>query len=801
MIQTAFWALLSHWVRHPGQLVTLVVGLSLATALWSGVQAINAEAQSSYAQAAASLGQNELENLRDPNGDIAQATYITLRRAGWAVSPVLEGRAIFGETRVKLLGIDPVTAPLAAQPVDLSAPDQLVQFIAGRIGFAHPDTLAKLDRQFLPIRVAPVASLARGQIVVDIGVAQRLLKRPETLTRLIVSPNQNIGLPQIKSLVPELVHAAPETRSEVASLTDSFHLNLTAFGMLAFTVGLFIVHSAIGLAFEQRRAIFRTLRALGVPGRTLVWLLLVEVVLLALLSGGFGVLLGYLIAATLLPDVAATLQGLYGAEVPSALSLRPIWWISGLSIATLGALLAAAQSLWRVSRLPVLAVAQPGAWLRAMQKGLGWQAILSVMCFFIAAFVISVFDGLLAGFVMLACLLLGSALALPVILALALKVSASISKRPLTHWFWADTRQQLPGLSLALMALMLALATNIGVGTMVSSFRQTFVGWLDQRLMSEFYVTARSEQEAALLRPVLEDAADAVLPIWRHDTTFGAAPADIYAIADHDTYRNHWPLLVQTPAVWQQLAAGEGVLINEQFWRRAGHKLGDFIDLSPQLSLPLVGVYSDYGNPKAQAMVGEQTFIKNFPEAPRLGFALRLDPEKIPKLKAKLSEQFGLPNGVMIDQSSIKEFSLSVFERTFAVSGALNVLTLGVAGFAMLTSLLTLATMRLPQIAPVWALGLDRSRIAKLELLRAAILATMTSVIAIPVGLMLAWSLLAVVNVEAFGWRLPMFLYPGQWGLLALLALVAALLASLLPVLRLARTTPTDLLKVFAHER
>jgi putative ABC transport system permease protein len=88
-----------------------------------------------------------------------------------------------------------------------------------------------------------------------------------------------------------------------------------------------------------------------------------------------------------------------------------------------------------------------------------------------------------------------------------------------------------------------------------------------------------------------------------------------------------------------------------------------------------------------------------------------------------------------------------------------------------------------------------------LELIRAALLAMFTAVLAPPVGLVLAWALLAVVNVEAFGWRLPMHLFPGEWVRLGVLALAAALLASAWPVARLARIAPTDLLKVFANER
>ena len=118
----------------------------------------------------------------------------------------------------------------------------------------------------------------------------------------------------------------------MARLTDSFHLNLTAFGFLSFAVGIFIVHGSIGLAFEQRRPVVRTLRALGLPLRSLILLMAGELLGLALIAGIIGVGLGYVIAAALLPDVAGTLSGLYGADVAGALSLRPVWLLSGLAI-------------------------------------------------------------------------------------------------------------------------------------------------------------------------------------------------------------------------------------------------------------------------------------------------------------------------------------------------------------------------------------------------------------------------------------------------------------------------------------
>ncbi|MEM9108001.1 MAG: FtsX-like permease family protein, partial [Pseudomonadota bacterium] len=188
-----------------------------------------------------------------------------------------------------------------------------------------------------------------------------------------------------------------------------------------------------------------------------------------------------------------------------------------------------------------------------------------------------------------------------------------------------------------------------------------------------------------------------------------------------------------------------------------------------------------------------------YPDKPRRNFGLRSDDPET--LAAELREEFGSNAVNIVDQATLKQFSLRVFERTFTVTAALNVLTLSVAAFAILTALLTLAGLRLPQLAPVWALGLTRRRLVYLELLRSLALALLTFLFAVPVGLALAWSLLAVVNVEAFGWRLPMHIFPTQWLLLLLLALAAALVAAALPARQLARTAPASFLKVFADER
>ena len=58
-MRRALWVLavlLSHWRRHQMQFATLLIGLIAATALWSGVQAINQQARNAYDRAAATFG-------------------------------------------------------------------------------------------------------------------------------------------------------------------------------------------------------------------------------------------------------------------------------------------------------------------------------------------------------------------------------------------------------------------------------------------------------------------------------------------------------------------------------------------------------------------------------------------------------------------------------------------------------------------------------------------------------------------------------------------------------------------------
>ncbi|KPG91858.1 FtsX-like permease family protein [Pseudomonas sp. RIT-PI-r] len=813
-------ALLSHWRRHPVQFFSVLTGLWLATSLLTGVEALNSQARDSYARASQMIGGEPQASLSTPSGaTFTQQWFVDLRLQGWPVSPLLQGRLLLKDhenQRLQLMGIEPVSLPADSAVAGQALPiERVVEFFTPPGStWISPDTLQALNlhegdtpQTVNGLSLPPLLvqkDMAPGVLLVDIGVAQTLLEQPGQLSRLLLPKGFQGELPD--SFKGQLQLKSSGEENNLTRLTESFHLNLDALGFLSFLVGLFIVHAAIGLALEQRRGLLRTLRACGVSAQMLIFCLIVELGVLALVGGLFGVISGYWLASVLLPDVAASLRGLYGAEVAGQLRLSPWWWFSGIGLSLLGALLAGANSLLRAARLPLLAVADPQAWHQQYARWLRRQGWLAAGLGLIALAALIWGDSLASGFVLMAGLLLGAALALPVLLSAILSQLLGRSRSVLGQWFLADCRQQLPALSLALMALLLALAANIGAGSMTAGFRQTFDDWLEQRLSAELYINPTNPAQSREMYSWLKQQSNiaAVLPNWQVSVTLQGWPTEVFGVIDHAHYRQHWPLLDSSGGdPWGHLATDDAVMLSEQLARRLKLHAGEHLTIptpNGSWSPRIVGIYADYGNPKGHVIANVNHLLRGWPQLTPNRFNLRIDPQHIPPLLSALQARFQLEDSRIVDQARLKGWSVQVFDRTFAATAALNSLTLAVAGVALFISLLTQSQSRLGQLAPLWALGVTRRQLMLLNLGQTWLLAVLTLVLALPLGIALAWCLDAVINVQAFGWRLPLRVFPWQLLQLMGLALLATLLASAWPLYSLYRTQPADLLRTFAHE-
>jgi putative ABC transport system permease protein len=830
---TALATLLSHYKRHPGQLAMLLLGLWVASALWSGVQAINASARDSYARAEA-LFTTGLDRLERRDGEpLTRDDYLRLRRAGLPVSPLLEGTIEAPDgTRLTVIGIEPFTLPGDSDFAAAGSAGELTDFLTPpwqtRVA---PDTLPALglshreapgaeprlaEAQLPPLTLAPM--LPPDTLVMDIAAAAALLDSGERITRLVTAPEALEQAPE------GLVLTRAATLVSPGQLTESFHLNLTAMALLALAVGLFIVQAALGLALEQRLGLLRTLRALGVSGRGLVGLLALELLLLGSIGALAGIVSGVWLARVLQPDVAATLGSLYGADVAVALNLPWHYWLGGLAVTLGGLLLAGSGVLWRAARLSVLGLGQAQAWRAGFHRQLRFMGMVGgiVALVGLALWVWLAWqppgEGLLAGFGLVAALLLASALWLPPLIALLLAgLGRLLHRRPLAQWALADMQLQMPRLALAMMALLIALSANLGVSSMVGGFRLTFLDWLDQRLVADFYLRPPAEQHDDIQAWLAEHSEVAeLLPTRRSEATLVAVerggdahngdereralPVGVYGITPGTTLLPSWPLLATEAgrdAAWQAFAAGKAAFVNEQLAISEGLAPGDRITLTApggEAMLPVAAVYPDYGNTRGEVLLATPELASRFAAPPgSIGIVLAPGGDGA-ALRAGLRQHFAIGGDELVDQREVKRIATGIFERTFTITRALSALTLAVAALALLASLLAQARERRRQLAPLWALGVPRQRLVTVQLAQLGGSAFVVGALALPLGTLLTLGLVAVINVAAFGWRLPLYVFPAEMALTLATAVGVALVAAAVPATKLWRTPPRALL-------
>jgi putative ABC transport system permease protein len=138
---------------------------------------------------------------------------------------------------------------------------------------------------------------------------------------------------------------------------------------------------------------------------------------------------------------------------------------------------------------------------------------------------------------------------------------------------------------------------------------------------------------------------------------------------------------------------------------------------------------------------------------------------------------------------------MTVFDRTFRVTNALNALTLLVAGIGIFCAVSAIHHHRVVQQALLAALGLSRGERGLMLLLQWGLLGLLCMVLVWPFGTLLAGYLATVVTPVAFGWS---FALRPEWSHFVTLAVIAAaalMVAVLLPSLRLLKTSPAEMLR------
>jgi putative ABC transport system permease protein len=337
---------------------------------------------------------------------------------------------------------------------------------------------------------------------------------------------------------------------------------------------------------------------------------------------------------------------------------------------------------------------------------------------------------------------------------------------------------------------------------MIGSFRQATDDWLEQRLAAQLYlrgelVTEDLHRWLAQRDPRLSAVERYRVELSRPATRGEPVPVEIVSLQQGERFLDSVRLLRAEDGAGARFARGEGVYVSERAWRVDGWRPGAALPLCDgQATLPVLGVYHDYGNPQSQWMVSHALFRQCWPGLGPSGRGIYGPPDvDWGALRLALRDRFGLDDDQVIDQAEVKAAGMAVFDRTFTVTRALNALTLLVAGIGIFCAVSAIHHHRVGQQALLASLGVTRQERGALLLLQWGLLGLLCMVLVWPFGAALAAYLTFVVTPVAFGWSFPLRLAWGPFAILAAVALAALAAAVILPSLRLLRTSPAALLR------
>ena len=830
-------ALLSHYWCHPWQTLFLLLGLTAGVGLWSAVQIINQHAETSYAQADSLLGTQASYWIRSKSErGISQRDYISLRRAGFVqIFPVVEGRVSTSQgVPISIIATDLFALPgelLSSNDIEPAAdsanewlkfvqkPYQswVPQQLASELKIETGDSLMLRDGRQLPPALIQSRAQQGRQVLMDIGAAFSLLNT-DRFNYLVVGRVTTDRMQKLEALLAndldddlskDLELVENQQHLDLSQLTQSLHTHLSAMSLLSFAVGLFIVFNAVRFSLWYRRETLLNLRLMGVGISTLILVILLETLGWSFIGTISGLLTGVYLGQWLLPGLSASLHNLYGATVDAVIALHWSTLLKAWLLTLLGLLWALAWPMYLQLKQDVLQANSLSVRLsteRSARRNLAYGGLLLLV---VAAAVYPNIDSAVSGFVLLGLLLFAAAWGLPLLLAFGLHLISWFLpvNNLIGRWLVSDGWSQMPAFRSAMMALLLAMTANLGVGTLIDSFRASFIGWLEVRQSADIYLRAPQINIQQLLDSDRSDqwlsdshARIGVTTRWRGRPTLlrgadtGAPDSLVFPLAQ-------W--LGENPEdalkIWRTQA--DAVLANEQLHYLGGLQLGETLQLETDRGpkdYRVVGFFYDYGNPLYQFYLSREEVTASWKNAYSRGIALWLKPDRLQgasplQLAETALREAGANTGDWISQAEIRKLSVNIFERTFAITSAMNALTLIVAAIALLASLLAILQERLPEFAQWRALGLRYREQFLVITIPLLIFVSIAWLLAIPLGALLSWLLINKLNIVSFGWSMPMLWEMAPAWKLGMLVLVIVLFTLALALFQLRRRLPMAL--------
>lgn len=816
---------LASYRQHIFRSTLVIAALLIAAAGLSSVLLLNASAKDSYAKATQPLMQNVHFAIKATSGNnLTKQDYATLRRQGHTnlvastrktVQLDLPDRSqyveIIGLDMIALISHQQAPASKSASAINSINTDTLNSTMlihpdyAQEIGFdplQMPTLYSKGGIRLPDVKTLDAAGMGR-QLVADISVVQAMFNNNFITHILVIAEPASDEIKQLSDSLPTHLILQPLTTGDnAAQLTGSFHLNLLAMGLLMFVVCMFVVMNALHLLLSKRIANLKVLRQLGVTRAQLIACLILELVFLCFITALAGSLLGLEMATLVSPAVNQTLESLYGVhlgyERVSLLGVVTTCILANIIGGLIALIPAFVQINHRLSDVSSTVVLQSSNTDSQSSKINQFIMFLLVAICAVTLAVVFADKSLAIGwdFVSIALIIFtGCGIMLQVTPLILKKLVPFFYKiGPVSHWGIADAIRVSSKSKIAFCAFFIAVAANVGMNLMVDSFRSATDQWITSRLNADAYVS--TNQAATMQEYIKEHFADVDL-FLRHNEVASFAEKKIQ-IRSYPTGKEHQDALLFDEAshdVWHHFTENSGVVINQQYAFSENLQIGDKISVQringQHLSLPVSGIYLDYGNPYAQLLLPANQFKSNMADSESRIISVFL-PDNLPlsSLEKSITKQF--PDANIIAKQQLLSLSMQTFEKTFAITNALNIATFLVAAFSLASSILVIDIDNRPQRGLMRSLGINSRQLFNISVLQYSGLSLLVCLLAVPFGILLSWILINLVNVKAFFWSYPLELDAINIAILIATSLLIVLLMVIMPLIKYAYRMPME---------
>jgi putative ABC transport system permease protein len=558
----------------------------------------------------------------------------------------------------------------------------------------------------------------------------------------------------------------------------AFRWNLRLLSYIALIVGAFLIYNTISVSVVRRRAEIGIVRALGASQRQVLAAFLLEAASIGLTGSLLGIPLGRFIASSAVKLMGSTVNSLYVSSRPGEISLD----VSSTFLALLTGLGVTLLSAWAPAReaakvAPVEAMARGRREFEArINKALSlWLA----GAFAVAAAVVSRLPPLggkpVFGYCAALLTVAAGIFAIPVLTDLAMRGSAGILPKFLGIEALLASRSLVGSLrrtSILVAALTTAVAMATAVGMMVGSFRQTVIVWMNSELPADLYLRPAGNPAADQHPVISTEFSDqlaklpgvrAVQRLRAYEISYRDMPATLGGVDLSDPKIEHSSDFLSgrsAAEVLPELRGANAVIVSEPFSYKHHLRRGDLIQLpvgESRAPFRVADIFYDYASERGMVLMDREVMLRFLPDPAPSNIAIFVSPGARLSTVRQEIEKAAAASGTQIlvfRNTDLRRQAVQIFDRTFAITYALEAIAVLVAIMGVAGALLALVIDRRRELGLLRYLGASSVQLRKLILTEAGLLGLLANFSGLLLGIFLSLILIFVINKQSFGWTI-----------------------------------------------